>query len=630
MKTYLKYCLAVAVLASAPVAASAGTLDCTGCHAEKSDIRPLDAPYRNMSSGAFLGNHRTHVGSGSTFNSCVACHGNDGYAPGHMDGRIQLSAKINSYSGLAGRSVYATARPAERGADLIFFNQTSIPVLASCSKVNCHFEATTPVWGSPAFSTYSQCNQCHGSSTPLTSSHALHGRYSTGLMGSFSIYAACASCHSDYASTPSFSHATSAGKRPIDVRVGGYFSGSLTYLPSQSHGAFGSCSNLYCHSPGTKAAAPFTPPGQIPSWNGSLRADCSACHAGGASSATRMASGSHARHVYSLKQIDCVVCHGKTVNPGLVVKDLASHVNGLVDIGFNATEMVLNGRYNGSENGVAKTPGSPFGTCDNLYCHSNAQNEGGTGITYKQPTWGKSASGSCGQCHDIDAGHGGSKEIASGSHTKHLAYNSMTLSEPVKCTQCHNLGGEPFNPNCATQCHTLGKFSVPKHVNHQIEVSIPSYFGAVAAYNGPPDPGNGYSNCSAVYCHSDGTSLATGIITALATPVWGSGEIPCSGCHQYPPSYPHGSPKANSHGSHASFGCNLCHAGTTTDGSSISGFTMHVNKTYDLQPAPGVTFNYVFAETGGTCSNISCHNGNSATWGSTLSCGNCHVTSPGD
>lgn len=206
----------------------------------------------------------------------------------------------------------------------------------------------------------------------------------------------------------------------------------------------------------------------------------------------------------------------------------------------------------------------------------------------------------------------------------------MTLSKPVKCTQCHNPGGQQFNPSCANQCHTLDSFSVPKHVNRQIEISIPTFFGAAASYNGSSEPGNGYSSCSAVYCHSDGTSLATGVIAATDTPPWGSGAIACSGCHQYPPAYLNGTVKANSHASHGNFGCNVCHAGTTTDGTSITGFITHVNKIYDLQAGPGVSFNYVFAATGGTCSAISCHNGNSAKWGTTLTCGNCHVTSPGD
>jgi predicted CxxxxCH...CXXCH cytochrome family protein len=280
---------------------------------------------------------------------------------------------------------------------------------------------------------------------------------------------------------------------------------------------------------------------------------------------------------------------------------------------------------------VAQVPGTAFGTCDNVYCHSNGQNNGGTGITYRQPTWGTASTGSCGKCHDVYATHNfAGPEISTGSHTKHLLYNSMTNSDPVKCTQCHNWSGEPFNPVCYSQCHT-GNAIPTRHANHQIEIMIPTYFGYSARYNGSPNPGSGYSSCSNVYCHSNGTSVATGSVPANISPVWGSGTPPCTGCHGFPPSYANGSPKANSHLKHAAagFGCNACHGTTSSNGTTITNYSRHVNRSYDLAPAAGISFTYVFAPTGGTCSNISCHNNGSAVWGTTLRCGDCHTVSPG-
>ncbi len=117
--------------------------------------------------------------------------------------------------------------------------------------------------------------------------------------------------------------------------------------------------------------------------------------------------------------------------------------------------------------------------------------------------------------------------------------------------------------------------------------------------------------CSGVYCHGNGA----------ATPAWTSGEtLACNGCHgtgttDGRPDYPSGSPKANSHDIHQDQGCAACHAGTTTDGRTVASAALHVNGSYDVQPGTGVSFTYAYAAGGGTCSNVSCHFGGSATWG---------------
>jgi hypothetical protein len=90
MKTYLNPCIIAAVLLLSSAVALAGQLDCTGCHAEKNDYRPIDSPYRNISSGGFMGNHRTHLSEGSTFNSCVTCHNNDSYTTSHLDAKFSF------------------------------------------------------------------------------------------------------------------------------------------------------------------------------------------------------------------------------------------------------------------------------------------------------------------------------------------------------------------------------------------------------------------------------------------------------------------------------------------------------------------------------------------------------------
>lgn len=602
---------------------TAAAIQCYQCHGTAANYQPLDAPYRNISTGGFQGNHRTHTGAGAVPAACDKCHpGSSGYPPSHRNGFIRLASHLNG-------SPLATPYRNTTSA----FPQSATPTLGSCSGVNCHFETPSPTWGSAPFTGTGQCASCHEGTVPLSATHATHRRYSSAIMGKFSSYTACATCHVNYVSPPAFSHATSAGRHPITVSVGGYNSGSTTYLPSQTHGAYGSCTNLYCHSPGTRSAAPYPAPLQTATWGTTLRSDCSGCHKGSAASFRTMSSGSHTRHVGfdgggSSNRIDCVRCHAATVTAGLTLRDLSRHVNGAVDVAFDTSSTAVNGTYNGSLTPVAKTPGTAYGACNNVYCHSNGQNDGGTGITYRQPTWGNAASGACGSCHDVDAGYGhGTVQIATGSHPKHLAYAFTTSSNSSKCTICHNVGGLAFNGSCSNTCHG----TLSRHANHQVDVLFPASFGAAAAYNGSPNPGSGYGSCANVYCHSNGTSVATGTVPATTSPVWGAGGLACTGCHDYPPSYANGSPKANSHAKHAAagFGCNACHAATTADGTTIADYSRHVNMVYDLVPGAGVSFTYVFAAGGGTCSAISCHNNGTAVWGTTLTCADCHTVSPG-
>jgi predicted CxxxxCH...CXXCH cytochrome family protein len=229
---------------------------------------------------------------------------------------------------------------------------------------------------------------------------------------------------------------------------------------------------------------------------------------------------------------------------------------------------------------------------------------------------------------------------------------SWTQTPTLDCRGCHgsdsapafpSLAGEPnyasVGPahanshrvhllgagDCAT-CHAgsvdgSGKIAGSGHINGNIDVVFQAgRAGARAAWD------SGAASCSAILCHSDGTSVATGVPVA-GSPVWGGMALACDACHGFPPAYPNGTPKANTHYAH-NFGCATCHAAVTANGSSITG-SGHANHVYDVSPGSGVSFSYVFAASGGSCSDISCHNGNGAVWGTTLVCGNCHQVSPG-
>ena len=523
-------------------------IQCYQCHGTSGppvDYRPLDAAQRNISSGGFVGSHRTHMGTNATPASCTACHGNGVYLSNHRNNGIDMVANINN-SPKVGEATYSKG---------VFFNQTSMPIPGTCSNVNCHFEQVTPAWGGAPFTSPNDCNQCHGApptggaagAAGAAGSHATHDTYYSGA-------ANCAKCHADHTIEANpFIHATSAGKRSLNISFSaapnngsGAYDGALNdYLPSQNPtgtAGFGTCSNLYCHSPGTKAVPNFTAPNQPATWGGTLT--CKGCHNAEAFSGAEMSTGSHLSHVkntMSTTTIKCVTCHAVTANANMTISDVNRHVNSSVEIAFNNTSSAANGSYNGSPatklSPSVKVPGSPVGSCQNVYCHSAGQHNDGTALVagdYTTPVWNSSLTGQCGTCHAVGGTneHGGwpgyvkaGPAIASGSHTKHLSYSYGITSADMQCAICHTYDKTAFTSkftSCDTACHGGPPNNTAfKHANYEINVNIANYFGATGTYNGTTKPGDGYSSCSNVSCHYNTT-----------TPAWGTATpINCVGCH---------------------------------------------------------------------------------------------------
>lgn len=435
--------------------------------------------------------------------------------------------------------------------------------------------------------------------------------------------------------------------------VGGTYNGQsgVSYDSSDwgtttvTSGGLMQCSNIYCHG---ATMAPNGGTRTTATWSSAGTGTCGTCH--GATAANPPLLGSHQTHVMNDtwahppdispvnnyiygRNLACTVCHGSLG---------ADHVNGKADWAFDsATYPKLSGAlYRGAAAGSASPVPGAYGQCTNLYCHSIVQTGTGGPLTglpgeYKNPTWGTRTTGSCGTCHGTDLGHAwwgdlpmSTPEIDTGSHTKHLvavgasAGLGDTPGGPGRCTACHNYVGSDMMNGCASVCHNRGDL----HVNYQVDILFaPRYGGSGAVYNGTPAPGDGFGSCSNTYCHSNGTSVASRVVPANTSPVWGTGPVSCSGCHGYPPSYANGSPKANSHTAHSSRTCDKCHFITTTDSLSISSLGRHLNFVYDLSPGAGVSFSYAYGTTGGSCSSISCHFSGSATWGSTVACGGCHA-----
>ncbi|SNB47900.1 CxxxxCH/CxxCH domain-containing protein [Geobacter sp. DSM 9736] len=241
---------------------------------------------------------------------------------------------------------------------------------------------------------------------------------------------------------------------------------------------------------------------------------------------------------------------------------------------------------------------SPDGGANNLSLLSNT-------ITLTRGTWSKITS--CGGCHDTaNIQDGTARNVPDGkfigSHNKHT--NALAMD----CIVCH--AKPPIN-----------KFN---HADGFINLTgaVGKGYSKTKKFQVSNNPTMG--TCSGLYCHSNGTSVATGNVQPIQTPAWG-GSTNCSSCHAFPPAYTSGTPKANTHSASGhNIGCDRCHYSVTTNGTSVTNGANHGNNAYDVSPntGAGISFTYTFAPSGGTCSSNACH-GNVA-WGGSLGCIECH------
>jgi predicted CxxxxCH...CXXCH cytochrome family protein len=498
------------------------------------------------------------------------------------------------------------------------------------------------------------CSICHGAA-PADGNHPVAGQKHGAYFGTGT--GSCLKCHPDHPSEAKpFAHATSAGNRALGVQFttfpnqGGSYSRDLTYpnyLPSKAGLRNGICLGLYCHSPGNKNSG-FDAPNQAAIWGNFL--SCTGCHKANYASGDAMASGSHGKHVNGLlSAYACSKCHSATAtaNDSMTIADVTKHVNGQVNVSFGSSTTEVNSSYNGT---LSKTPGSAYGACSNVYCHSNAQNNGGVGITYSTPVWGNSTTGKCGSCHADGTGHNdGSAEMSTGSHKKHLSYTLLVSSSSVRCAICHNVGGATFTPwaGCSQMsCHSTG--GAIKHADQEVNVSVVGYFGGT--YDGTPAPGDGYGACANVYCHSNGQATPS----YAPSVTWGAGTLSCNACHGSATSKGGSdttTPLSGKHASHVnnptvlgagkSLHCIECHSITVSSDTTIASTSVHINK----------MINYTGLHAGGprrynsatkVCSNLYCHSSGQAkpvfrnmtgtkSWASTatLSCNGCHGYGPG-
>ena len=580
------------VFAASAFALTGNKIDqCYDCHGSPvvpgpSDNRPLDGTYRNISSGAVVGNHRTHMAPSATVAACVSCHVSSGFTVDHRNGKISFQSNINTSP--------ATGKYMKYGFQAFTSSQVSNPTLGTCATVNCHFETVSPTWGTS--SSLTTCDTCH-SSQPSTLSHTKHESYYGGT-------GSCVKCHP---ARPVFSHATSAGDRALTLIPSVNYAGSNNqYLPSQAATrVVGNCSNLYCHSDGTKSSAPFTG-STNPTWGATLT--CSSCHG----DAATLNTNSHAAHIRNASvigvNITCDKCHNTTTNNGTTIASTAVHDNQAIDVAFPGGV--------GSYSTTGHAPGGAVGTCSATYCHSS----GRTGVAAPTaPTWGSTWTNKCNGCHGTsnsvgspDYTNGGKATTTANSHATHA------ITKGIGCAVCHN------------QTTTTGNtITGTRHLDSNNQDVYFGNFGTISQSTATYTGGTTKS-CSNTYCHMS------------AVPVWGDTLLTnCTSCHGGNSTTGASEIVTGAHRAHIDpsykvflgsgngLGCAACHAKTVSNDTTISaaGQINHSNgfKDFSGAKAPKQTVN------GGTCTTYCHSNGkgtsaNPPTWtaATALNCDGCH------
>jgi len=190
--------------------------------------------------------------------------------------------------------------------------------------------------------------------------------------------------------------------------------------------------NVYCH--GWEGNGGYN---SEPAWTGITQVGCGSCHA--ASNDDPPTSGSHHKHASSEpgfgNGIACGKCHGMRN-----YSSSSAHINGNVewDLSTITTSAAYKGANKGSTGAKAPTTPGSYGSCTNLYCHSNVVTPNNNGVgaptVFSNPTWGGTTT--CNSCHQAQPN-------MTGGHPQH-AGSGVTGFD---CRICHGSGGDanPLN-----------------------------------------------------------------------------------------------------------------------------------------------------------------------------------------
>lgn len=329
-----------------------------------------------------------------------------------------------------------------------------------------------------------QCYECHGTKNPgdfrplddvsrNASTGGFRGNHRTHL-GPAATAASCDPCHAGPAGTPfGYSSAHSDGKIQVSDNINrsphldkGRYSkdlGQATFFNQTTVPQLGSCTNVNCHFESPTPAwgsPPFTAPG-----------DCDKCHS------TNPTTGSHPGTGGKHAGYGCNSCHPDHAT-------FSHATSGRVNFEFFP---VPGGSYSGNRSTFlpSQLTGKTYGTCSNVFCHSDGTTAStGGAATTTSPVWGSTGSTTCTSCHGYPPRYQ-MDQPKSNMHFPHARYS---------CAVCHWTTTTDGVTLTNSGTHGNGAYDVVQGPGF-----IDSYSGNAVTFQSSPDIGG--ASCSNISCH---------------------------------------------------------------------------------------------------------------------------------
>jgi predicted CxxxxCH...CXXCH cytochrome family protein len=589
---------------------------------------------------------------------CGECHNTVPTTGSHNEHLAVTGVQCDSCHATAGDgSLVPTANHVDTNIDVIngypAVNPIGDATYSTCSTASCHDNGTgnlvtTPAWGTP-----SACAECHAAA-PGTGAHTKHFNAATVLISALD----CANCHRDavQAVSPATGQHDVDGDGNLDVyntNPGdlGYSADVATTAPLYNTET---CNTSYCHGDNMPAGT-TSGTNNAPTW-GATSTGCNFCH-----DMAPAAIGAHAGKVAT----DCATCHNHVNAAGTGFTNANLHLNGIVENDADSCTACHTGDIDG---GLAGVHNSHADIATFLSGKTVSGNNYGDGSWYTTTYVNGKANFGCGQCHPDNEGtshpiNGLNLDIDNKAATfikeKNAAQSTPTFAtrSSITCASvyCHsdaaaapvyattpNWYGGTVSGNC-NDCHNNGPAS-GTHANHTVGIHYETLYSGASGLMA--SNGNGGSGAA----HGDSATADT---------------IGCQSCHNNTVAVEYNSTNSI---------CTTCHADATGspaigDEKMIinTGGSTHVNGTADVVFDNFASFkskaqvrDFTAAEVeldsnwtrngayktnagfdqgkvatpsyaGGSCSNVSCHNGiNTPTWntGFAGNCRACHTTLP--
>jgi len=663
-------------------------LGCGGCHPNPM----VDGVARDPLTGGVVGDHTKHASAQGY--ECELCHLATPLTPRHRNALVELRAAIGDVTNARydkdGDHVHDSSWDHTTTPVRGYCENTNCHGGVNNATSYGGPTGSGPQWGTASADT---CTFCHNSNqtnaggtanayptaaSPFRSAadvgaHAVHMTGTSGIMDGGVL---CADCHVVPAAITDAGHMDELGvapytQAPADVPFPAGSDALLASYAAVYYNSTVTC-DVYCHSAYDGAAADTKGTNTLPLWTDDwatydANSTCAtACHLVPPETATHDNGGSW----YTLSE--CNTCHNtSTTDTGNPPTMGAAHINGSID----ATGCT---GCHGTDPKVYPPVSPTQGGSDGLGAHV-VHIEQTSSIMTKEVNEGTTANDWCAECHTSTRGAGGHDdaypaEVAFTSAIEAVyGGTSASISPDASAVDDGNAG------DCTVYCHGA---NMPKGDtsgnNRTPDWADTTYAGVCDNCHGAPPTAGSSSSAhsgkafpgSCITCHPD-TVLDTNNPPTLDPAFHIDGTVQasgCNGCHggdnatwsnnNFWPSGGSSYPKRpGEHEVHINalmtqLGytvgtitdaqqqglCDYCHndsagaGGTSHDDNTAPADVGSFNRIWDAAADGGGTASYTPGDgTGGSCSNIDCHNDNSTPaafeWydGSTSDCVMCHV-----